>query len=45
VPTFLMSGDEVVVDRPVSLADLVNGLAGSHVPGHTRQLLDLRPVR
>jgi hypothetical protein len=42
VPSFLMSGDEVVLDQPVSLADLVNGLAESHVPGHTRQLVDLR---
>jgi hypothetical protein len=42
VPSFLMSGDEVVLDQPISLADLVNGLAESHVPGHTRQLSELR---
>ena len=41
VPSFLMSGDEVVLDQPVSLADVVNGLAASHVPGHTQQLADL----
>ena len=45
VPSFLMSGDELVLDQPVSLADLVKGLAESHVPGHTQQLLDLRPTR
>jgi hypothetical protein len=42
VPSFLMSGDEVLLDQPVALADLVNGLAGNHVPVHTRQLADLR---
>ncbi|WP_329790311.1 hypothetical protein V1227_40355 [Lentzea sp. DG1S-22] len=42
VPTLLMSGDEVLVDQPVPLADLVHGLAANHVPGHTRQLADLR---
>ncbi|MGW6936768.1 hypothetical protein ACWGE0_42415 [Lentzea sp. NPDC054927] len=45
VPSFLMSNDELVLDQPVSLADLVNGLAESHVPGHTQQLLDLGPAR
>jgi hypothetical protein len=45
VPSFLMSNDQVVLDQPVSLADLVNGLAESHVPGHTQQLSDLRPIR
>ncbi|SDM80592.1 hypothetical protein SAMN04488074_12734 [Lentzea albidocapillata subsp. violacea] len=43
VPSFLMSGDELVLDQPLALADLVNGLAEKHVPGHTRQLADLRP--
>ncbi|GGM96373.1 hypothetical protein GCM10011609_37610 [Lentzea pudingi] len=42
VPTFLMSGDELLLDQPVPLADLVNGLAENHVPVHTRQLADLR---
>lgn len=42
VPAFLMSNDTVVVDQPISLADLVNGLAGDHVPQHAQQLLDLR---
>lgn len=43
VPAFLMSGNELMVDQPVSLAGLVDGLAGNHVPRHTQQLLDLRP--
>ncbi|SMD23204.1 hypothetical protein [Lentzea albidocapillata] len=43
VPSFLMSGDMLVLDQPLALADLVNGLAEKHVPGHTRQLADLRP--
>lgn len=42
VPTFLMSGNELLLDQPVSLADLVNGLAANHLPVHTRQLSDLR---
>ncbi|MFD5729168.1 MULTISPECIES: hypothetical protein [unclassified Streptomyces] len=44
VPTLLLSHDAVVLDRPMSLASLVNGLAEDHVPVHTRQLLDLRPA-
>lgn len=42
VPTLLLSHDAVVLDRPMSLASLVDGLAADHVPVHTRQLLDLR---
>ncbi|NEC09481.1 hypothetical protein [Streptomyces sp. SID7909] len=42
VPTLLLSHDAVVLDRPMSLASLVDGLAEDHVPVHTRQLLDLR---
>jgi hypothetical protein len=37
-----MSGDEPLLDQPVPLAGLVNGLAENHLPVHTRQLLDLR---
>jgi hypothetical protein len=44
VPAFLMSGDELLLDQPVSLGDLVNGLAENHLPVHTRQLGDLRRV-
>ncbi len=42
VPSFLMSGDELLLDQPVPLAGLLDGLAGNHLPVHTRQLLDLR---
>lgn len=42
VPSLLMSNDELLLDQPVSLADLVNGLASNHVPVHTQQLADLR---
>ena len=41
VPTLLLSGDEVLVDQPVSLAGLLEGLAGDHLPGHTQQLVDM----
>ncbi|MGW2821878.1 hypothetical protein ACWC24_12835 [Streptomyces sp. NPDC001443] len=44
VPAFLMSGDTLVLDQPVPLAGLIDGLAENHVPGHTRQLLDLHPA-
>jgi len=43
VPTFLMSGNELLLDQPMPLGDLVNGLAENHLPVHTRQLTDLRP--
>lgn len=42
VPSLLLSDDTVLLDRPVPLAALVDGLAENHVPGHTRQLLALR---
>lgn len=42
VPTFLMSNDSLVVDQPLALGVLIDGLAEDHVPAHTRQLLDLR---
>jgi hypothetical protein len=42
VPTILLSNDEVLVDQPVPLAGLIDGLAADHVPVHTQQLLDLR---
>ena len=41
VPTFLMSDGELLVDGPIPLGNLIDGLAGNHVPVHTRQLLDL----
>ena len=42
VPSLLLSGDALVLDQPVPLAALVDGLAEDHVPRHTQQLLDLR---
>jgi hypothetical protein len=42
VPSFLMSNDSLVVDQPLALGLLINGLAEDHVPVHARQLLDLR---
>jgi hypothetical protein len=42
VPTILLSNDQVLVDQPVPLAGLIDGLAADHVPVHTQQLLDLR---
>jgi hypothetical protein len=42
VPTLLLSNGALVLDQPVPLAGLIDGLAGDHVPRHTRQLLDLR---
>jgi hypothetical protein len=43
VPTLLLSNDEVLVDQPVPLRDLVLGLADAELPGHAKQLLALRP--
>ncbi|MDX6364344.1 MAG: hypothetical protein QOC85_3354 [Streptomyces sp.] len=42
VPALLLSNDKVVLDQPVPLAGIIEGLAGDHIPGHTQQLLDLR---
>ncbi|MFD9501768.1 hypothetical protein [Streptomyces sp. NPDC060035] len=42
VPALLLSNDALVLDRPVPLSSLIDGLAENHVPGHTQQLLDLR---
>ncbi|MET8764777.1 hypothetical protein [Lentzea sp. NPDC004782] len=41
VPVFLMSGDELLLDRPLPLAALIDGLADNHLPVHTRQLAGL----
>ena len=43
VPTRLLSGDTVLVDQPVTLRDLLTGLAEMELPGHTEQLLALLP--
>jgi hypothetical protein len=42
VPTRLLSHGEVLVDQPLPLRDILSGLAGAELPGHTQQLLALR---
>jgi hypothetical protein len=42
VPSLLLSNDALVLDQPVPLAGLIDGLTEDHVPVHTQQLLDLR---
>lgn len=42
VPTILLSNDTLMLDQPIPLAGLIDGLAENHVPGHVQQLLDLR---
>jgi hypothetical protein len=43
VPTLLLSKDTVLVDQPLPLRDIITGLAGVELPGHTEQLLALLP--
>ncbi|MBT2515792.1 hypothetical protein [Arthrobacter sp. ISL-30] len=43
VPSRLLSNDEVLVDEPVPLKELITGLAAVEIPAHTQQLLDLLP--
>lgn len=42
VPSLVVSNEALMLDQPVPLAGLIDGLAGNHVPVHTQQLLDLR---
>ncbi|MFJ3088254.1 hypothetical protein [Streptomyces sp. NPDC086838] len=42
VPSLLLSNDAPVLDQPIPLARLIDGLAEDHVPVHAQQLLDLR---
>lgn len=42
IPTLLLSNDELLVDQPVPLRGLIDGLATGHVPDHTQQILNLR---
>jgi hypothetical protein len=41
VPTLLVSAGSVLVDRPLPLQSLLQGLAEDHLPRHTQQLLAL----
>jgi hypothetical protein len=43
VPTLLLSNDALLVNQPMPLRDLLTGLASTELPGHTQQLLALRP--
>lgn len=43
IPARLLSGNTVLVDRPISLRDILTGLAEVELPGHTTQLLALLP--
>ena len=42
VPSLILSNDALVLDQPIPLAALIDGLAEDHVPVHAQQLLDLR---
>ncbi len=42
VPAILVSNDVVVVDEPLSVAALIEGLATNHIPEHANQLVALR---
>jgi hypothetical protein len=41
IPTILVSNNELMVDEPLPLRVLIDGLATSELPGHTEQLLAL----
>ncbi|WP_236042028.1 hypothetical protein [Streptomyces sp. Y2F8-2] len=41
VPARLLSNETLLVDQPMSLRDIVTGLAEAELPGHTKQLLAL----
>jgi hypothetical protein len=43
VPTRLVSKDAVLVDQPMSLRDILTGLAHVELPGHAAQLRALLP--
>ncbi|APA99612.1 hypothetical protein GL305_25240 [Nocardia seriolae] len=45
VPTRLLSAGTLLVDQPLPLRDLFQGLIDEEIPGHTRQLLALLPER
>jgi hypothetical protein len=42
VPSLILSHDALVLDQPIPLSGLIEGLAEDHVPVHAQQLLDLR---
>jgi hypothetical protein len=44
VPTLLLSNGTVLVDQPLPLRDILDGLGAVELPAHTSQLLDLLPA-
>ena len=42
IPVLIISGDQLVVDQPWPLADLVEGVGTVHLPRHAAQLARLR---
>ncbi|MGW4948478.1 hypothetical protein ACWEOZ_43595 [Actinoplanes sp. NPDC004185] len=44
VPALLLSHNTALVNGPVTLRDIITGLAEVELPGHTRQLLALLPT-
>ena len=42
IPVLIISGDELIVDEPWPLRDLVEGAGTIHLPRHARQLTGLR---
>jgi hypothetical protein len=43
VPVLIISGDQLVVDQPRTVEDLIEGVGRSHLPLHAQQLAELRP--
>jgi len=43
IPALLLSHNAVLVEGPVPMRDIISGLADAELPGHTDQLLALRP--
>jgi hypothetical protein len=42
IPVLIISGEELIVDEPWPLADLVGGIGAIHLPRHAVQLAGLR---
>ena len=43
VPVRLVSHDTILLDQPIALRDIINGLADVELPGHAAQLRALLP--
>ena len=42
IPVLIISGDELIVDEPRELGDLIEGIGRFHLPLHAQQLAGLR---